>query len=589
MNQFKKLMTSFHTQEKGCLSRLYVDKQIYLSSVRSSEQPVEEEKIYFYKDLSFQFMGTGFRTPQKLVLFVFIPEHMLSSEYPFFPYAAAYEDYLLGMLADSINDLSEEYKNDKKSTREKAQFSIQPVSPVIQQRNGCIYIKEKKAFRLRIHFQVPLLNGVHVNGKAGFKAVREVLNLILNQLLLIETAGLNDHIHLYSQQLEIRQYLKENDFIAFIADGSILPREGETEKPAKNAVPFASPAELKIDVPLSEGKILTGMGVKKGVTVITGGGYSGKSTLLNSIEMGIYHHRRGDGREYVITDDTACKIYAEDGRYIENTDISPFFSYMPGNQNVKEFSSPKASGSVSQAVNIIEAVYGGSKLLLIDEDTSATNFMIRDEHMRRLVKNEPIIPFTDRIMELKNKGVSTILVIGGSSEYLKYADTILLMEDYAAAEKTEYVREHLCEAFGEQSARNIEPPAHQWTKERYLQMSAAENKFFYSECVQIENAKYIKINHYTADITKMTAIICEGQVNSLAYLLEKIFMEENEAIDLLDRCRKKIKELIAGTMDAALSNTHKYELQLEMIRPIDLMMAVNRVRGLKYGKIDIKE
>lgn len=589
MNQFKKLMTSFHTQEKSCLNRLYVDKQIYLSSVRSSEQPVEEEKIYFYKDLSFQFMGTGFRTPQKLVLFVFIPEHMISCEYPVIPYAAAYEDYLLGMLADSINDLSEEYKNDKKSAREKAQFSIQSVSPVIQRRNGCIYMEEKKAFRLRIHFQVPLLNGVHVNGKAGFKAVREVLNLILNQLLLIETADLNDHIHLYSQQLEIRQYLKENDFVAFIADGSILPREGKTEKPAKNAVTFASPAELKIDVPLSDGKVLTGMGVKKGVTVITGGGYSGKSTLLNSIEMGIYHHRRGDGREYVITDDTACKIYAEDGRYIENTDISPFFSYMPGNQNIKGFSSSKSSGSVSQAVNIIEAVYGGSRLLLIDEDTSATNFMIRDEHMRRLVKNEPIIPFTDRIMELKNKGVSTILVIGGSSEYLKYADTILLMEDYVAAEKTEYVREHLCVAFRGQSAQNIEPPVHQWTKERYLWMPAAENKFFYSECVQIENARYIKINHYTADITKMTAIICEGQINSLAYLLEKIFMEEDEETDLLDRCRKKTKELIVDTMDAALSNTHKYELQLEVIRPIDLMMTVNRVRGLKYGKINRKE
>lgn len=587
MNQFKRLMMSFHTQEKSCLNRLYVDKQVYLSSVRSSAQPVEEEKIYFYKDLSFQFMGTGFRTPQKLVLFVFIPEYIISGECLVVPYAAAYEDYILGILADAVNHLSEEYKNDKKSSREKAQFSMQPVSPVIQQRNGCIYIQEKKAFRLRIHFQVPLLNGVHVNGKTGFKAVREVLNLILNQLLQIEKADLNAHIHLYSQQLEIRQYLKEHDLIAFIADGSILPRDGETEKPAKNAVPFVSPEELKIHVPLSDGEILTGMGVKKGVTVITGGGYSGKSTLLNSIEMGIYHHRRGDGREYVITDNTACKIYAEDGRYIENTDISPFFSYMPGNQNIKEFSSSKASGSVSQAVNIIEAVYGGSRLLLIDEDTSATNFMICDEHMRRLVKNDPIIPFTDRITELKNKGISTILVIGGSSEYLKYADTILLMEDYMAEEKTQYVREHLCVVFEEQSAHNIVMPAHQWTKERYLQMPDAKNKFFYSECVQIENARYIKINHYTADITKMTAIICEGQINSLAYLLEKIFMEEDEGTNLLDRCKKKTKELIAGTMDSALSDTHKYELQLEMIRPIDLVMAVNRVRGLRYRKIDI--
>jgi len=568
-------------QEKSCLNRLYVDKQVYFSSVMSSEQPVEEEKIYFYRELSFQFMGTGLRIPQKLVLFVFVPEQIVSAKYSVSTYAVAYEDYILGILSDFVNQLSEEYKNDKKSAREKAQFSMQPVSPVIQQRNGCIYMKNKKVFRLRIHFQVPLLNGMHVNGKAGFKAVREVLNVISTRLSQIEKADLDAHIHLYAQQLEIRQYLKEHNFVAFIADKSILPREGGTEKPVKNAVPFEAPAELRIHVPLSDGEILTGMGVKKGVTVITGGGYSGKSTLLNSIEMGIYHHRRGDGREYVITDDTACKIYAEDGRYINNTDISPFFSCMYG-RNTKAFSSSRASGSVSQAANIIEAVYGGSRLLLIDEDTSAANFMIRDEKMRRLVKSEPITPFTDRIIELKKKKISTILVIGGSGEYLKYADTVLLMEDYAAKEKTRYAK-YLCGAFQEQYVQNPDTQNYQWTQKRYLRMPEAENKFFYSECVQIENARYIKINHYTADITKMTAIICEGQINCLAYLLEKIFMETGkETVDLLERCQKKTEGLISDTMDTALSDSHRYELQLEMIRPIDLMMAVNRATGLKF-------
>ena len=586
MNQFKKLMMSFHTQEKSCLNRLYIDKQIYLSSVRSSEQPVEEEKIYVYKDLSFQFMGTGFRTPQKLILLVFIPEHLISGIYSIHSYPAAYEDYVLGILADLVNHLSEEYRNDKKSTREKAQFFLQPVSSVIQRRNGCIYLEEKKAFRLRIQFQVPLLNGVHVNGKSGFKAVKEVLNLITNQLLLIEREDLDAHIRLYSQQLEIRQYLKRHNLTVFIANGSILPREGDTQKPARHAIPFVSPPELEVSVPLKTGEVLAGMGIKKGVTVITGGGYSGKSTLLDSIEMGIYCHRRGDGREYVITDDTACKIYAEDGRYLCDTDISPFFSYISGNQKVEAFSSLKASGSVSQAANIIEAVYGGSRLLLIDEDTSAANFMIRDENMRKLVKNEPIIPFTDRISELKKKGISTILVIGGSSEYLKYADTILLMEDYIPVEKTQYVRRNLCDAF----YKNDEEQSCKWTQEKYLQMPVQENQFFYSQYVQIENARYIKINDYIADITKMTAIVCDGQINSLAYLIEKILMDtEEEEIDLLERCRKKVQGLIDNTRDTTLSNTHQYELCLEMIRPLDLLMAVNRMRGLQYRKIDTNE
>ncbi len=586
LNQFKKQMMSFHMQEKNCLNRLYIDKQIYLSSVRSSEQPVEEEKIYVYKDLSFQFMGTGFRTPQKLILLVFLPEHLISGTYPIVSYPVAYEDYVLGILADSVNHLSEEYQNDKKSAREKAQFFLQPVSSVVQRRNGCIYLEEKKAFRLRIQFQVPLLNGICVNGKAGFKAVKEVLNLIANGLLLIEKEALDAHVRLYSQQLEIRQYLKEHNITAFIANGSILPREGDTQKPAGHAVPFVSPPELEVSVPLQTGEVLTGMGVKKGITVITGGGYSGKSTLLDSIEQGIYHHRRGDGREYVITDDTACKIYAEDGRYICDTDISPFFSYISENQRVEAFSSLKASGSVSQAVNIIEAVYGGSRLLLIDEDTSAANFMLRDENMRKLVQNEPIIPFTDRIVELKKKGISTILVIGGSSEYLKYADTIILMDNYIPIEKTQYVRSCLCEAFD----KDREKQSCQWTQERYLQMPARENEFFYSEYVQIENARYIKINDYIADITKITAIICDGQINSLAYLTEKLLTDTGEEeIDLLERCRKKIEGLIENTRDTTLSNTHQYELCLEMIRPLDLLMAVSRMRGLQYRKIDTEE
>ena len=168
------------------------------------------------------------------------------------------------------------------------------------------------------------------------------------------------------------------------------------------------------------------------------------------------------------------------------------------------------------------------------------------------------------------------MVIGGSVEYLKYADTILLMEDYIPAEKTQYVRRHLCDAF----YKNNEKQDCQWTQEKYLQMPATENKFFYSQYVQIENARYIKINDYTADITKMTAVVCDGQINSLAYLMEKILMDTEEGIDLLEKCKQKVQGLIDNTRDITLSNTHQYELYLEMIRPLDLLMAVNRMRGL---------
>ena len=161
----------------------------------------------------------------------------------------------------------------------------------------------------------------------------------------------------------------------------ILPRENGTDEPMKNAIPFISPPELSVTISFSDGSELSGMAIRKGVTVITGGGYSGKSTMLDAIEMGIYCHIPGDGREYVITDESALKIDAEDGRPVSGLDISPFFRFLPGNADASCFSTPHASGSVSQAANIVEAVYSGSKLLLIDEDKSATNFMIRDRNM----------------------------------------------------------------------------------------------------------------------------------------------------------------------------------------------------------------
>lgn len=585
MNQFKRIILSGHTQGKQYLHNLYTDKQVYLSSVRSTEQPVEEEKVFYYRNLSFQFVGTGFRTMEKLVMFVFIPEELLVCNYPIEQYQTVYEDFLLYTISNSVNQLSQIYKNDKKNSREKSKFFMQIVNSVIQKRNGCSYIKDKKAFRLQLYFCVPLINEIYVNGKNAFKNVKEVLELIENHILQIDKKKLIEQLQLYHKQVMIRQYLKEHEFIAFIANGSILPREGDSDQPLKNAKPFFSPKESQIDIPLLDGEILSGMGIKKGITVITGGGYSGKSTLLNSLEMGIYHHRKGDGREYVITERTACKIYAEDGRYIEHMDISPFFSFLPEGKNKKEFSTTKASGSISQAVNILECIYGGSKVLLIDEDTSATNFMIRDKNMRILVKQEPIIPFTDRVMELKQMGISTILVIGGSSEYLKYADTVILMEDYKARNKTNYVKNELVQNIiikqdiEEKEIQGMDSD-YQWIKNRYFINSKKQKEFYYSECVQIENARYIKIDQYLADITKMTAIISDGQINSLAFLLESIFMETAEE-DLIKQCKHKVDSMFLQSKDIILSNAYQYELWLEEIRGIDLFMAISRMRGIK--------
>ena len=101
------------------------------------------------------------------------------------------------------------------------------------------------------------------------------------------------------------------------------------------------------------------MGIRKGITLIVGGGYHGKSTLLKALEAGVYNHIAGDGREFVITDDTAFKLRAEDGRSITGVDISPFIKNLPNKKDTVHFSTEDASGSTSQAANLMEALESG--------------------------------------------------------------------------------------------------------------------------------------------------------------------------------------------------------------------------------------
>ncbi len=214
-------------------------------------------------------------------------------------------------------------------------------------------------------------------------------------------------------------------------------------KAMMGAVRFQAPLSLRVSMELPFHGTLTGMGIPQGITLIVGGGYHGKSTLLKALEMGVYNHVAGDGREYVITDDTAVKIRAEDGRSIKCTDVSMFINPLPNGKDTKQFSTEDASGSTSQAANVIEAMEAGTGLFLIDEDTSATNFMIRDELMQRVVHRdaEPITPFIDRIEELyQNYGISTILVAGSSGSYFHKADVILQMEQYVPKDITEFAK-----------------------------------------------------------------------------------------------------------------------------------------------------
>jgi predicted ABC-class ATPase len=254
------------------------------------------------------------------------------------------------------------------------------------------------------------------------------------------------HIKMAEDADFLREQLGNLGLVAFVADGAILPRaSGIDSRPLTrgHVVPFESPSSLRVRVELPNRGAVTGMGIPKGVTLVVGGGYHGKSTLLRALELGVYNHIPGDGRELIVTNSYTVKIRAEDGRRIEKVDISPFIANLPFGQDTGAFSTDDASGSTSQAANIIENLELGAQVLLIDEDTSATNFMIRDHRMQELVSKdkEPITPFIDKVRQLhRDLKVSTILVMGGSGDYFDVADCVICMVEYRPYDVTKQSR-----------------------------------------------------------------------------------------------------------------------------------------------------
>ncbi|NOY52039.1 MAG: ABC-ATPase domain-containing protein [Deltaproteobacteria bacterium] len=278
--------------------------------------------------------------------------------------------------------------------------------------------------------------------------LEEVPQIVRQSLFLshLDTGRMALHVDVVEDHAALQKTLKERKLVAFIADGSTLPRRSGIDlRPLQEgAIPFASPPAFRTVLSAPNRGEITGMGIPCGVTLIVGGGFHGKSTILNALKYSIFPHIPGDGREYVVTDATAVKIRAEDGRSISGVDISPFINNLPYGKETGFFTTMNASGSTSQAANIMEALEMGSRLLLIDEDTSATNFMIRDHRMQSLVakEKEPITPFVDQIRPLREDlGVSTILVMGGSGDYLDQADRVILMERYRPLDVTDRARE----------------------------------------------------------------------------------------------------------------------------------------------------
>ena len=314
----------------------------------------------------------------------------------------------------------------------------------VLERSACQITKEHIIVRFHVGFPA---FGRTINAGELDKILFEFLPTCTEHSFFLQNLdkkALEQAIYLAEDQDYIRRYLKEENLCAFVANGSILPRKsGVSDLPLKNSIPFQSPASMERTLLLPHYGKISGMAIPQGITLIVGGGYHGKSTLLEALQMGVYDHISKDGREYVITDESAVKLRAEDGRSIRNVDISLFIKDLPNKKDTSVFSTPDASGSTSQAAGVMESIEADSRLFLIDEDTSATNFMVRDDLMQKVIRREkePITPFLERAKDLyEQSGISTILVAGSSGAFFYIADTILQMDCYRPVDITEQVR-----------------------------------------------------------------------------------------------------------------------------------------------------
>ena len=477
-----------------------------------------------------------------------------------------------------------------RSLRERRLSDLQVMSPSVEilERSACTV----KPDRVELRFEVRMpARGRTILGRRAAQifdldipdAIQDTFDYLSDiPEVERERQDLLHHIEVYEDYCALQSILSERGWVSFVANGSVLARRsGVSQFPLADAIPFSSPSTLEAEVELPHAGALRGMAIEPGVTVIVGGGYHGKSTLLGAIQRGVYAHIPGDGREYVATAPNAMKVRAADGRAVTGVDVSPFITHLPGNADTSRFSTENASGSTSQAASLVEAIELGSPLLLIDEDTSATNLMIRDGRMRELVQaeKEPITPLVDRISSLhRDLGVSTILVMGGSGDYLDHADRVLMMDHYRCVDVTDRAREVV----------SRQPRPHE-----DLPMSAPSEPRLPIRLRAPERAKTkaaglssITLDKVHLDLGDVEQIVDPGQTEAIAWMVRGLlFSYADGKLDinqLLARLERAINS--EGLDVVAKSGAHSLPGHLARPRLVDVAAAVNRFRGLRLGE-----
>ena len=487
----------------------------------------------------------------------------------------AFEDFLTRSIERALRRSVKGNRGSGGSGR----IEIQRTSQVVLPRTSTVV--EPGFVEARMAVGLPA-KGRTVDARAARTMLLEELPRVVREALApagADAEAARSHVETVEDADHLRNQLADLGLVAFVAEGAMLPREsGASDRPLRDgAVPFRSPEEFRVAVELPNGGSVTGMGVPEGVTLVAGGGFHGKSTLLSALAWGTYDHAPGDGRELVVSRTDAVKIRAEDGRSVAGVDISGMIGNLPGGRSTEDFSTTNASGSTSQAANIAEALEIGTSLLLVDEDTSATNFMIRDERMRELVRREPISPFIDLVRPLyESLGVSTIVVVGGVGDYLDAADRVILMEEYEPGDATgraEEIRERfpVRVPLGTGEARS--------PKGRRVRAASIDLRRGKRETARGKGPSTIELGRERVDLSYLEQLAEAGQTEAIARIIGNFAAGD---------ASRGIWEIVYGALDLvrndgldSLGTFRGHPGELSLPRPQEVAAAINRIRSLE--------
>jgi predicted ABC-class ATPase len=518
--------------------------------------------------------GDPFAQPSRISLLLSQSQHGIPSY--FFQNATrrtAMEDFLGRQIHRAIRA----HVKGRRGTGRSGEMEVAINGQQVIRRNAVLINSED--LEARLLFALPGSGRSILADEAAVMLFEELPTIVNQALIWVDTSlkEMQKHIDSVEDQSELRDQLQQRGAVAFIADGSILPRKsGIDDHPLTSAIPFSSPKSLQQTLKTTHQGAVSGMLIPQGVTLIVGGGFHGKSTLLQALERGVYNHIPGDGRELIVAESSAVKIRAEDHRSINQVDISPFINTLPGNCNTTSFSTANASGSTSQAANIIEAMECQCRCLLIDEDTSATNFMIRDEQMQQLVPDaqEPITPLLHRVRELYDQeNVSSIIVTGGSGAYLAVADHVLMLHNYHLFDVTEQARE----IAGQKDYSLSGKTPFRGGQPRRIPFSLKPNPRQREAKIQVREQRLLEFGQQRIDLSQVEQLLDAGQCEAIGRILAWCGQHDPDQ-------KRGVIETLRQALDRGEQEGLDFLLpwkagHLAMPRLYELVAAANRIRN----------